>query len=504
MAALNLPYEGKASNAVLAQLDDARLLRQLAYINGKWVAGNDDIAVTNPADDHVLGYVTSLKKSQVDKAINAAHKAFVPWRALSAEQRATKLMSWHDLLLENREDLARLMVLEQGKALNDARGEIDYGASFIRWFAEEARRAYGETIPSHIPNAQLATLREPIGVAALITPWNFPNAMITRKAAAALAIGCTVIVKPANETPFSALALAELAERAGIPAGVFNVVTGDAPMIAATLCASDKVKALSFTGSTRVGKILLEQCADTVKKCSMELGGNAPFIVLPDMDIHEAANAAIEAKFQTSGQDCLAANRIFVPREYHDEFVAAFAAGMQKLRVGNGMQKGVDLGPLISRQAVEKAQKLVDDALEKGATLLAGKSPQSLNSNFFHPVLLTQVTPDMAVYREENFCPVAGVIAYDNVDDLLVAANDTEYGLAAYVYGNDIRDIWKLMRGLEFGMVSVNSVKMTGHPIPFGGMKQSGLGREGSRHGFDEYSEIKYYCLGGLPTASGC
>ncbi|WP_017006495.1 aldehyde dehydrogenase family protein, partial [Enterovibrio norvegicus] len=299
MAALNLPYEGKASNAVLAQLDDARLLRQLAYINGKWVAGNDDIAVTNPADDHVLGYVTSLKKSQVDKAINAAHKAFVPWRALSAEQRATKLMSWHDLLLENREDLARLMVLEQGKALNDARGEIDYGASFIRWFAEEARRAYGETIPSHIPNAQLATLREPIGVAALITPWNFPNAMITRKAAAALAIGCTVIVKPANETPFSALALAELAERAGIPAGVFNVVTGDAPMIAATLCASDKVKALSFTGSTRVGKILLEQCADTVKKCSMELGGNAPFIVLPDMDIHEAANAAIEAKFQT-------------------------------------------------------------------------------------------------------------------------------------------------------------------------------------------------------------
>ncbi|WP_028022209.1 NAD-dependent succinate-semialdehyde dehydrogenase [Enterovibrio calviensis] len=504
MAALNLPYEGKASDAVLAHLEDARLLRQLAYINGKWVTGTQDIPVINPADDRVIGYVTSLKKSQIDQAINAADKAFVKWRALSAEQRASLLMVWHDLLLANKEDLARLMVLEQGKTLDEARGEIEYGASFVRWFAEEGRRAYGETIPSHIPNAQLATLREPIGVAALITPWNFPNAMITRKAAAALAIGCTIVIKPANETPFSALALAELAERAGIPAGVFNVVTGDAPMISATLCASDNVKALSFTGSTRVGKLLLAQCANTVKKCSMELGGNAPFIVLPDMDIQEAASAAIDAKFQTSGQDCLAANRIFVPREKHDEFIAAFAAGMKKLRVGDGMRKGIDLGPLINHQAVDKAQSLVDDALEKGATLVMGSPHNALKGNFFNPVLLADVTPDMSVYREENFCPVAGVIAYDDLDALITAANDTEYGLAAYVYGNDIRDIWKLMRGLEFGMVSVNSVKMTGHPIPFGGMKQSGLGREGSRHGFDEYSEIKYYCLGGLPTASGC
>ncbi|MEZ9524106.1 NAD-dependent succinate-semialdehyde dehydrogenase [Enterovibrio norvegicus] len=505
MGAVNLHHhDSKANNAVLSVLDDTRLFRQLAYINGKWVAGNKDTAVVNPADDKVLGYVTDLKKSQIDNAVNAANRAFPAWRALSAEQRAERLMAWNDLILENKEDLSKLMVLEQGKTLNEARGEIDYGASFIRWFAEEARRAYGETMPSHIPNAQLATLREPIGVAALITPWNFPNAMITRKAAAALAIGCTVIVKPANETPFSALALAELAERAGIPAGVFNMVTGDPEMISAVLCNADAVKALSFTGSTRVGKILLEQCASTVKKCSMELGGNAPFIVLPDMDIKEAAKAAVDAKFQTSGQDCLAANRIFVPRDKYAEFTDTFANEMQSLRVGNGMNATTDIGPLINRKAVEKAQMLVDDALEKGATMIAGNQKKAAGKNFFHPVMLTNVTPDMAVYREENFCPVAGVLPYDNLDDLLIAANDTEYGLAAYVYGHDIRDIWKLMRGLEFGMVSVNSVKMTGHPIPFGGMKQSGLGREGSRHGFDEYSEIKYYCLGGLDTASGC
>ncbi|OEE63306.1 NAD-dependent succinate-semialdehyde dehydrogenase [Enterovibrio norvegicus] len=505
MGAVNLHHhDSKANNAVLSVLDDTRLFRQLAYINSKWVAGNKDTAVVNPADDKVLGYVTDLKKSQIDNAVNAANRAFPAWRALSAEQRAERLMAWNDLILENKEDLSKLMVLEQGKTLNEARGEIDYGASFIRWFAEEARRAYGETMPSHIPNAQLATLREPIGVAALITPWNFPNAMITRKAAAALAIGCTVIVKPANETPFSALALAELAERAGIPTGVFNVVTGDPEMISAVLCNTDAVKALSFTGSTRVGKILLEQCASTVKKCSMELGGNAPFIVLPDMDIKEAAKAAVDAKFQTSGQDCLAANRIFIPRDKYAEFTDAFANEMQSLTVGNGMNATTDIGPLINRKAVEKAQMLVDDALEKGATMIAGNQKKASGKNFFHPVMLTNVTPDMAVYREENFCPVAGVLPYDNLDDLLIAANDTEYGLAAYVYGHDIRDIWKLMRGLEFGMVSVNSVKMTGHPIPFGGMKQSGLGREGSRHGFDEFSEIKYYCLGGLDTASGC
>ncbi|SKA62015.1 NAD-dependent succinate-semialdehyde dehydrogenase [Enterovibrio nigricans] len=500
MAALDLH---KHNDAILTQLKDSRLFRQLAYVNGKWVAGQSDIAVTNPADDEVLGYITSLEKSQIDNAIDAADTAFRHWKTLSADHRAAGLMLWHDKIKENREDLARLMVLEQGKTLDEARGEIDYGASFIRWFAEEARRAYGETIPSHIPNAQLGTIREPIGVAALITPWNFPSAMITRKAAAALAIGCTVIVKPAGETPFSALALAELAERAGIPAGVFNVVTGDAPMISATLSCSDKVKALSFTGSTRVGKLLLRQSADTVKKCSMELGGNAPFIVLPDMDTTEAAKAAVDAKFQTSGQDCLAANRIFVPRDKHDAFADAFATEMLKLRVGNGLDADTDIGPLINAQAVNKARKIVEDALEKGAKLLAGSPQPVSDGNFFYPVLLSNITPDMMVYREENFCPVAGIVPYDTIPEVITAANDTEYGLAAYVYGHDIRQIWTLMRGLEFGMVSINSVKMTGHPIPFGGMKQSGLGREGSRHGFDEYSEIKYYCLGGLNIASG-
>lgn len=487
----------------MPHLKDPRLVRELAYVNGKWIHGSKDEAVINPASNEVIGHCTLLDTQQINDAIDAAEDAFPAWRGLMADERAAILLRWYDLLLENKEDLARLMVLEQGKTLDEARGEIDYGASFVRWFAEEARRAYGETIPSHIPNAQLATIREPIGVAALITPWNFPNAMITRKAAAALAIGCTVIVKPAGETPFSALALAELAERAGFPAGVFNIVTGDAPVVSQVICKSDKVRALSFTGSTRVGRLLLEQSASTVKKCSMELGGNAPFIVLPDMDVAEAAQAAVDAKFQTSGQDCLAANRIFVPREKYNAFLEAFQNSMAKLKVGNGFEEGINLGPLIFERAVEKARDIVDDAVTKGARLLAGDQTLAPGSNFFMPTLLADVTPEMKVYREENFCPVAGVLPYDSIDQVITMANDTEYGLAAYIYGHDIRSIWKLMRALDFGMVTVNSIKMTGHPVPFGGVKQSGLGREGSLHGFDEYSEIKYYCLGALPTASG-
>ncbi|OIN08742.1 NAD-dependent succinate-semialdehyde dehydrogenase [Oceanisphaera psychrotolerans] len=495
--------DSKVTEAIMPYLKDPRLVRELAYVNGKWVNGNSDVAVLNPATDDIIGHCTQLQPLQISHAIDVADQAFPAWRALMADERAAILMRWHDLILEHKEDLAILMVLEQGKSLSDARGEVDYGASFIRWFAEEGRRAYGETIPSHIPNAQLATLREPIGVAALITPWNFPSAMITRKAAAALAIGCTVLVKPANETPFSALALAELAERAGFPAGVYNVITGDGAEVCSVLCQSDKVKALSFTGSTRVGKLLLEQAAATVKKCSMELGGNAPFIVLPDMDIAAAARAAVDAKFQTAGQDCLAANRIFVPRARYEAFLEAFAAEMASIKVGNGFDDGVTMGPLIFRQAVSKAQEIVDDAIAKGARLIAGDQSQAPGPNFFMPTLLADVTPQMKVFREENFCPVAGVLPYDSIDELIPQANDTEYGLAAYVYGHDIRHIWQLMRGLEFGMVSVNSVKMTGHGIPFGGVKQSGLGREGSRHGFDEYSQIKYYCLGAMPTVSG-
>ncbi|MFC3284971.1 NAD-dependent succinate-semialdehyde dehydrogenase [Litchfieldella rifensis] len=487
------------------KLSDPRLFRQHAYIDGKWTYsdGGREEAVVNPATGEVLGHIPWLEAEQVRGAVDAAERAFPAWRALRADERCERLLAWNELLQANREDLATIMTLEQGKPLPDARGEVEYGASFVRWFAEEGKRTFGETIPSHIPNAALGTIKEPVGIAALITPWNFPLAMITRKAAAALAAGCPVIVKPASETPFSALALAELAERAGIPAGIFNVVLGDAPEVSKVLCAEERVMALSFTGSTRVGRLLLEQCANSVKRVSLELGGNAPFIVGPDVDPKEAALAAVAAKFQTSGQDCLAADRILVHESIHDEFVECFAERMAALTVGNGMESEVDLGPLIHSQAVDKASQIVDDAISKGATLVAGDQSQAPGPNFFMPVLLTGVTPKMQVWRDECFAPVAGITAYSDDDEVIEMANDTEYGLAAYVYTHDIRRIWKLLRGLEYGMVSVNSVKMTGPPIPFGGVKQSGLGREGGVAGIEEYLETKYYCLGGLGSASG-
>lgn len=496
--------EYKASHEMMTLLGDVRLVRNHAYVNGKWLCGEAFHAVENPANNQTVGYISMLNEEQIEQAIQSADQAFQPWRQLSVEQRADYLMNWYFAILDAKQDLAHLMVVEQGKTLAEAVGEVEYGASFIRWFAEEARRSYGHTIPSHISNAQLSTIREPIGVAALITPWNFPNAMITRKAAAALAIGCPVVIKPASDTPFSALALAELADRCGFPAGVFNVVTGNAAMISQSLCASTQVKALSFTGSTSVGKLLLKQAADTVKKCSMELGGNAPFIVLDDMDIEQAVHAAMDAKFQTSGQDCLAANRIFVPRRHYEDFLTQFSQEMSDMVVGNGLDPKVTIGPLISPQAANNAERLVKDALDKGARMVSQYQGHLTGENFFPPTLLADVTPEMAVYREENFCPVAGVVPYDDIDQVIDMSNDTEYGLAAYVYGHNIHDIWRCMRGLEFGMVSVNSVKMTGGPIPFGGVKQSGLGREGSCHGFDEFSEIKYCCLGQLPSASGC
>ncbi|MEQ6890005.1 NAD-dependent succinate-semialdehyde dehydrogenase [Halomonas sp. CS7] len=487
------------------KLSDPRLFRQYAYVDGKWTHGdgNREEAVFDPATGETLGHIPWLEPHQITASVDAAEAAFVHWRALRADERCERLLAWYDLLQANREDLALLMTLEQGKPLPDARGEVEYGASFVRWFAEEGKRTFGETIPSHIPNAALGTLKEPVGIAALITPWNFPLAMITRKAAAAMAAGCTVIVKPAGETPFSALALAELAERAGIPAGVFNVVLGDPPEVSRTLCFDDRVKALSFTGSTRVGRLLLEQSANTVKRVSLELGGNAPFIVGPDMDPREAAFAAVAAKFQTAGQDCLAADRILVHESIHDEFVEHFAERMAALTVGNGLESEIDLGPLIHRQAVEKAAAIVDDAISKGATLVAGDQSQAPGENFFMPVLLTGVTHDMKIWHEESFAPVAGITAYADDDQVIEMANDTEYGLAAYLYTHDIRRIWKILRALEFGMVSVNSVKMTGPPVPFGGVKHSGLGREGGVTGIDEYLETKYYCLGALGSVSG-
>lgn len=493
------------STTLAKRLEDPRLFRQYAYVNGKWTHGEGgrEEAVYDPATNEAIGHIPLLEANQITAAVDAAEVAFVQWRALRADERCERLLAWYDLLQANREDLATIMTLEQGKPLPDARGEVEYGASFVRWFAEEGKRSYGETIPSHIPNASLGTIKEPVGIAAMITPWNFPLAMITRKAAAALAAGCPVIIKPANETPFSALALAELAERAGIPEGVFNVVLGDPAEVSKILCDEPRIRALSFTGSTRVGRLLIEQSAHTVKRLSLELGGNAPFIVGPDMDPKEAAFAAVAAKFQTAGQDCLAANRILVHESIHDAFVAHFTERMAALTVGNGLNSEVDLGPLIHRQAVEKAAAIVDDAISKGATMIAGDQSQAPGDNFFMPVLLTGVTPQMKVWREENFAPVAGITAYSSDDEVIEMANDTEYGLAAYIYTHDIRRIWKLMRALEYGMVSVNSVKMTGPPVPFGGVKQSGLGREGGTTGIDEYLETKYYCLGALGSVSG-
>nr|WP_297459822.1 NAD-dependent succinate-semialdehyde dehydrogenase [uncultured Halomonas sp.] len=487
------------------KLNDPRLFRQYAYIDGKWVHGDGgrEEAVIDPATGETLGHIPSLERGQIAAAVAAADAAFAQWRALRVDERCERLLAWYDLLQANREDLATIMTLEQGKPLPDARGEVEYGASFVRWFAEEGKRTFGQTIPSHIPNAALGTIKEPVGVAALITPWNFPLAMITRKAAAALAAGCPVIVKPASETPFSALALAELAERAGIPAGVFNVVLGDAAMVSEVLCAEERVKALSFTGSTPVGRLLLEQCASTVKRVSLELGGNAPFIVGPDVDPKEAALAAVAAKFQTAGQDCLAANRILVHEDVHDEFVEHFAERMKALKVGNGLVSEIDLGPLIHGRAVEKAASIVDDALSKGATLVHGDQSMAPGPNFFMPTLVTGVTGQMKIWREENFAPVAGITKFSSDDEAIELANDTEYGLAAYVFTHDIRRIWKMLRALQNGMVSVNTVKMTGPPIPFGGVKQSGLGREGGTSGIDEYLDTKYYCLGGLGSVSG-
>jgi aspartate-semialdehyde dehydrogenase len=443
----------------------------------------------------VIGYVPMLGESETRKAIDAAERAFPAWRALLPQERGELLEAWYQGILANREDLARIMTLEQGKPLSDSRGEIDYAASFIKWFAEEGRRMNGETIPSHLPNRRMLVCREPIGVTACITPWNFPSAMITRKAAAALAAGCPMVVRPALETPFSALALAELADRAGIPAGVFSVVTGSGRKIGAELCTNTRVRALSFTGSTEVGRVLLRQGAESVKKMSMELGGHAPFIGYADVGVERLVEGALAAKFQTCGQDCLAANRIYIHRDIYDRFVDAFARRTAALKVGNGLAEHIDLGPLMNEEAVQKAEEHVEDAVSKGARLLTGGKRLKPGSLFFAPAVLADVTPDMAIYREETFGPVAGVTPFDDDDDIAAMANDSEYGLASYIYSNDLSRVHRLSSALEYGMVAVNCVKMTGPPIPFGGVKQSGLGREGSRHGLDEYSELKYVCI---------
>ncbi len=479
----------------LADLADPRLVRQFSYVGGKWVDNADraTFSVTNPADGAWLGEVAKLSGDESRKAVDAAQAAFASWSVTLPQDRAALLRRWFDLMMEHKEDLARIMVLEQGKPISEARGEIDYAASFVEFYAEETRRPNIEGVTSHLPDAEVELWREPVGVAALITPWNFPSAMLTRKAAAALAAGCTVVAHPSAETPYSALALAELAERAGLPAGVFNVVTGEAPEVVKPWTEDTRVRALSFTGSTEIGRLLYRQSADTVKRLVMELGGHAPVIVFKGADLDNAVAETIKAKFATSGQDCLGANRIFVERAIYDTFCERFTEAAKALTIGTGLDDP-DIGPLMNEKAVQKQEEHVRDALDKGARLLTGGQRHSRGALFFEPTVLADVPTDAAIMHEETFGPVAPIAPFDTEDEVIARANATEYGLVAYVHTQDPRRIYRISRALQFGMVAVNRTKVTGAPIPFGGMKQSGLGREGARQGLEEFTEIKYVC----------
>ncbi|MGI9371169.1 MAG: NAD-dependent succinate-semialdehyde dehydrogenase [Hyphomicrobiales bacterium] len=481
-----------------AMLNDASLLKDKCYINGEWVGGSATLDVTNPVDGSVICTVPKLGAAETKQAIDAAESAMAEWAGKTAKERANIMRAWYNLMMENQEDLAQIMTAEQGKPLAESRGEIAYGASFIEFFAEEAKRIYGETIPTFKPDARIVVIRQAVGVVAAITPWNFPNAMITRKAGPALAAGCTIVIKPASETPLSALALCELAVRAGIPAGVINVVTGKASEIGGELTANPIIRMLSFTGSTEIGKVLMEQCAATVKKVGMELGGNAPFIVFDDADLDAAVTGAMASKYRNNGQTCVCANRILVQDGVYDAFAEKLAAAVDALKVGNGVEDGVTTGPLINASAVEKVQEHIDDAVAKGATIVSGG--KSLGGNFFEPTLLRDVTTDMAVTREETFGPVAPLFRFETEEEAIAMANDTEFGLACYFYTRDIGRIWRVGEGLEYGIVGINEGIISTEVAPFGGVKESGIGREGSVHGMDEYVEIKYMLMGGLTT----
>lgn len=480
--------------------DEKKLLHEKAYIGGRWVDVDDDtyIAVDDPATEEIIGYVPELPGHYIDGAVDAASTAFDIWRRSSVIERADRLLAWYEGMLANHEALARLMTWEQGKPINEARGEVSYAASFIRWFAEEGRRTTGVTIPPDDPTYMIGTVAEPVGVVAVITPWNFPLAMITRKVAAALAAGCTTIVCPAGETPFSALALAALAEDAGLNSGEFNVVTTDGKRFSEQVCADTRVRALSFTGSTHVGKQLLHQCADSVKRVSLELGGNAPLIVCDDVDIETAVEGALAAKFQSSGQDCLAANRIFVQKSLYQTFIDRFVARMNAMRVGNGFDEDTDIGPLIHAEAVTKAQELIADAGDQGATIIEPPQGKAPGPRYLLPTVVQDLSKDMRLFHEEVFAPVAGICPFDEDEHVIEDANDTEYGLAAYVYTHDQGRMRRFMRGLDYGVVGLNTMDVTGPHVPFGGVKQSGLGREGSHYGIMEYLETKYYCIGEL------
>lgn len=480
---------------------NTELLRQQAYINGQWVDADNQATfkVTNPANGEVIAHVSNMGATETERAIAAAQQALPAWRAMTAKQRSQILQRWFQLMMANQPALAELLSREQGKSQTEAMGEIAYGASFIEWFAEEGKRTYGETIPSPMPGRRIVTIKQPIGVVAAITPWNFPNAMITRKVGPALAAGCTVILKPASETPLSALALAALAEQAGIPAGVFNVVAGvDAKTIGGVLTQSPIVRKLSFTGSTRIGKLLMAQSADTVKKLSLELGGNAPFIVFDDADIDAAVQGALIAKFRNSGQTCVCANRILVQETIYDAFAERLAQAVNKLQVGPASDAKSQQGPLINQAAVDKVEEHISDAVSRGARILAGGKPHALGGLFFEPTVLADVNESMLISQEETFGPIAPLFKFRDEAEAIHLANDTEFGLAAYFYSRDIGRIYRVAEALESGMVGINEGLISNEVAPFGGIKQSGLGREGSRYGIEDYLEVKYLCFGGI------
>ncbi len=477
-------------------LKDKSLLKDQCYIDGKWVSGADIIDVTNPVDGRVIGQVPKLGTKETRAAIEAADKAFKPWAKKTAKERAAILRKWFNLMMENQEDLAQILTAEQGKPLSESRGEIAYGASFIEWFAEEARRVYGETVPVPFPHGRAIVIKQPVGVIACITPWNFPNAMITRKAGAALAAGCTMVVKPAGETPLSALAMAELGARAGIPAGVFSVLTGKASEIGGELCANPIVRGLTFTGSTEIGRMLMAQCAPTIKKMGLELGGNAPFIVFDDADLDAAVAGAMASKYRNNGQTCVCANRLLVQEGVYDKFAEKLSLAVAKLKVGNGVGDGVTTGPLINAAAVKKVEEHIADAVAKGGKVAYGG--KHLGGNFFEPTIITGVTAQMAVAREETFGPVAPLFKFKTEEEAIAMANATEFGLACYFYTRDIGRIWRVGEALDYGMVGINEGLISTAEAPFGGVKQSGIGREGSAHGMEEYLEIKYMMMGGL------
>jgi succinate-semialdehyde dehydrogenase / glutarate-semialdehyde dehydrogenase len=484
----------------MPQLKDAKLFRQQCYVDGAWVDadGKGTIPVNNPADNSILGTVPKMGAEETRRAIEAADRALPEWRARTGKERAAILRRWYELLMQNQEDLAQLMTAEQGKPLTESRGEIAYAASFIEWFGEEAKRIYGDTIPGHMRDKRIVVLKQPIGVCAAITPWNFPAAMITRKAGPALAAGCTMVLKPATQTPFSALALCELAERAGVPKGVFSCITGPAQVIGKEMTSNPTVRKLTFTGSTEVGKILMGQCAGTVKKLSLELGGNAPFIVFDDADLDAAVKGAIASKYRNAGQTCVCANRILVQEGVYEEFASRLAQTVSGMKVGPGVETGAVIGPLIDMKAIEKVEEHVHDAVKKGARIVVGGHRHALGGTFYEPTVLANVTTDMVVTREETFGPVAPLFRFKSEGDAVKMANDTEFGLAAYFYGRDISRIWRVAEALEYGIVGINEGIISTEGAPFGGVKESGLGREGSKYGIEEFLEVKYLCMGGI------